>query len=60
MKTKLTIIVEGGNVQGVFSNDPSMEVTVIDHDNLREEHDRTERENIEANAVAGLQELITQ
>jgi hypothetical protein len=58
MKTKLTIIVDGGNVQGVYSNDPDIEVTLIDHDNLREEHDRTERENIESDAVDGLREVI--
>jgi hypothetical protein len=56
--TKVTIVVNGGNVQGVFSNDPAIEVTLVDHDNLREEHDRTERENIELDAIRGLREIL--
>jgi hypothetical protein len=59
MKTKLTIVVDGGNVQGVFTDNPEIEVTIIDHDNLRENHDHTERENIELDAVRGLREIIT-
>lgn len=59
-QTKVTIVVDGGNVQGVFSNDPAIQVTLIDHDNLREEHDSTERENIELDAVHGLREIIIQ
>lgn len=39
MKTKVWIIVEEREVQTVFSNDPSLEVTLVDHDwgNLNED-----------------------
>jgi len=33
MITKIAIVVEGGNVQEVLTNDPSCQVTLIDYDN---------------------------
>jgi hypothetical protein len=35
MQTKIVIHVEGGNVQSVYSSDPTTEVEVVDFDNLR-------------------------
>jgi hypothetical protein len=32
MKSKLVIVVEGGNIQQIFSNNPNTEIVVVDYD----------------------------
>lgn len=37
MPKRVVIIVEGGMVQGIACDDPKLEVTLVDWDNLKEE-----------------------
>ena len=50
---KITIYVEGGVVQEVYSSTPAG-ITLIDFDNIREDHTRLEAEIILDEATKGL------
>ena len=47
MADKVVIVVDGGNVQDVYSSNPDSEVLIVDHDNLRETLNCTDRQKIE-------------
>ena len=60
MKNKIVIVVEGGVVQAVYSRDPTEDIYLLDHDDLKEEGKmREEREKIQEKAILGLHEVIT-
>ena len=54
MSDKVVIIVEGGNVQAVYSDNPDAEVVIVDHDNLRENLSKEQRQKVEDEATEGL------
>jgi len=54
-KTRVTITVDGGVVQDVSSNDPDVQVTLIDWDNIRDGHEPIE--NYGVNGITD-QELV--
>lgn len=56
-RVQIVVVVDGGNVQEVYSSTDNIDVVLVDHDNLREDHDREGREQIEANAVEGLKQV---
>jgi len=33
-KTKVTIIIRGGNIQGIYSDHEALDITVLDYDNM--------------------------
>jgi hypothetical protein len=37
---RIIVTVSGGNVSGVFANDPNIEVYLVDYDNLRADPDQ--------------------
>jgi len=45
-KTEIFISIVGGNVQSIYSNDPSVKVNVIDWDNLVMDEDEMKRGNV--------------
>lgn len=54
-KIKVVVVVKGGAVQEVLSDDPgAVDVTVFDEDNLEEEMDSTEREKEYGELTKGL------
>ncbi len=57
--TKAVVIVEGGNVQSVYTKDrkPGDTVEIVDHDNLKERMPRERREAYGEAAIAGLEEI---
>lgn len=61
MKHRIVVLVEGGNVQGVFMSGSlpvGIKAEVVDMDNLKAEGlMRTEREEAEANALRGLHQI---
>lgn len=54
-KIKIVVCVDGGVVQSVYANH-DINVVIVDHDNLREDFDRDQREMIEETAIADLKE----
>ena len=58
MKSRVLIIVDGGNIQAVYSNTDAR-IDILDHDNLRETHDRDKRERVEIKAIGTLSEKFT-
>jgi hypothetical protein len=56
---KVVIIVDGGNIQGVFSDAKfgELDITLIDHDNMEAEGImRDDRDSIGEEAIQGLKE----
>jgi len=49
-KDEIVVVIEGGVLSSVHSNRDSR-VIVVDHDNLKEKHSSTERENLELRAL---------
>jgi hypothetical protein len=54
MSEKVVIVVEGGNVQTIYTARADIEVVVIDHDNLRETLTKSQRDELEEREAAGL------
>jgi hypothetical protein len=55
---KIIIIVEGGVVQAVYSEDENVDIELIDHDNLKEKGwDRVLRAGLVAEATLGMKEM---
>ncbi len=55
---KVIIVVSGGNVQAAFADDQSINVEVVDHDNLEAEGLSTRaRTDVENDAIAGLHQV---
>jgi hypothetical protein len=58
---EVLIIVEGGNVQAVYSEAGiNLRVRILDHDNLKEIYDRDHRERITNEAIGDLLENFTE
>lgn len=53
-KKRVVIEVEGGLVQCIYTNDPTIEIEVVDCDNLHDTMDSSEVEAAVRKAVKGL------
>jgi hypothetical protein len=58
-KTRIVIVVDGGNVQDAYSTDPELEIELVDFDNLEADgKTRDERDLMSGNATAGLHGIV--
>ena len=56
MASKIVVVVRGGLVESIHSNDPELEVTLLDVDNMEAEADLTESQidKVIENEIVGL------